>query len=359
MTENHVHFVLSKGPADDGGGDSRLADVIVKTMSRLTSTRCTHLTSKPMSPWDVEKPTLNLPAVFARSLKTRQSPLFSRFDISNLQVILEQSQSLRFWFDHSYLTSPLRKSPDVLARSIVNMNVLESEVLLASNALWKRCLASWTFRDELLAARRSHATVTYSDGDAKKLSQSGVSALALQMILPVKRIIRQPKPVALFIGDQRWEPNRQAVAEALALWRESMELRRHVRLLVVGHPPTRPYKRVPDGVTIKGYVASLLPVLEHASCLVAPVTVGGGVRVKLLESAAWGIPVVASEAAVGSISQYLPMEVVQMAQMPDHILAFALNPKQSLSQGSLLQDSLDRLWSEGFLESQLESILKS
>jgi glycosyltransferase involved in cell wall biosynthesis len=77
-------------------------------------------------------------------------------------------------------------------------------------------------------------------------------------------------------------------------------------LLVVGaagrrEPPP------PDGVEVTGFVDDLGTVWDSARLLIAPITIGGGVRVKLLEAASRGVPVVGTRAAVGSTSAYLPL----------------------------------------------------
>jgi glycosyltransferase involved in cell wall biosynthesis len=69
-----------------------------------------------------------------------------------------------------------------------------------------------------------------------------------------------------------------------------------LHLTIVGARPPRDIKnlarRNPLSVTVTGYVDDLKPYLEQAMVTVVPVRVGSGMRVRLLEAFARGIPVV-------------------------------------------------------------------
>ena len=51
-----------------------------------------------------------------------------------------------------------------------------------------------------------------------------------------------------------------------------------------------------EGVTFLGEVPDLAPLVREAAAVVAPLRVGGGTRIKVLESMAWGAPVVTTPA---------------------------------------------------------------
>ncbi|MHB9034854.1 MAG: glycosyltransferase, partial [Anaerolineae bacterium] len=48
------------------------------------------------------------------------------------------------------------------------------------------------------------------------------------------------------------------------------------------------------GVTVTGYVPEIQPYLAAADCYIAPLRVGGGTRLKLLEAMACGLPIVST-----------------------------------------------------------------
>lgn len=76
------------------------------------------------------------------------------------------------------------------------------------------------------------------------------------------------------------------------------------RFLIVG---SRPPKRITQlasrdsGIEITGYVADLGPILRQSGVLIVPVHVGSGMRVKILEAFARGIPVVSTSVGVEGI----------------------------------------------------------
>lgn len=115
------------------------------------------------------------------------------------------------------------------------------------------------------------------------------------------RRAERPRPVVLFVAnfavglnvdaarwlcDRVWPSVRHAVPEA-ELW-------------LVGHDPSVDLRARDgrDGVTIAGSVAEVKPYLAQAAVAVAPILVGGGTRLKILEAFAAGVPVVAT--AIGA-----------------------------------------------------------
>lgn len=76
------------------------------------------------------------------------------------------------------------------------------------------------------------------------------------------------------------------------------------RFLIVG---SRPPKRITQlasrdsGIEVTGYVADLGPILRQSGVLIVPVHVGSGMRVKILEAFARGIPVVSTSVGVEGI----------------------------------------------------------
>jgi len=110
---------------------------------------------------------------------------------------------------------------------------------------------------------------------------------------------RDPQPNMLFtIGTMFWPPNSEGV-----LWwlREGYEsLRKQCPGMtydVVGARPPQGLLTLAEqreGVHVHGYVADAAPFWTHAAALAVPLLSGGGVRVKILEAMAMGVPVVST-----------------------------------------------------------------
>jgi glycosyltransferase involved in cell wall biosynthesis len=76
---------------------------------------------------------------------------------------------------------------------------------------------------------------------------------------------------------------------------------------IVGSRPPARIQRLADeqpGIVVTGYVADLAPVLRESAVLVVPVHSGSGMRVKILEAFARGIPVVSTTLGVEGIAAH-------------------------------------------------------
>ena len=108
---------------------------------------------------------------------------------------------------------------------------------------------------------------------------------------------RPAEPSLLYIGGLHWPPNADAAAyfvdEIWPLVRRDIP---SATFTVVGRddaPIAARLKRVP-GVRLTGYVDDITPYCARARAVVVPLRSGGGMRVKILETFARGLPVVAT-----------------------------------------------------------------
>ena len=115
---------------------------------------------------------------------------------------------------------------------------------------------------------------------------------------------RRPGLSLLFVGNLTYAPNIEAVS---VLATEVVpELRRRLdtelRLTVVG-PHGASLEHLAGGqIELTGFVADLPSVYARADIVVAPLRVGGGTRIKLLEAFAFGVPVIASRVAASGLA---------------------------------------------------------
>lgn len=77
-------------------------------------------------------------------------------------------------------------------------------------------------------------------------------------------------------------------------------------LTIIGKNPPRDFLETAESssgyVKILGYVPDLVPHFEQSALMVVPVRAGGGMRVRILEAFAWGMPVVTTTVGVEGIS---------------------------------------------------------
>jgi glycosyltransferase involved in cell wall biosynthesis len=112
------------------------------------------------------------------------------------------------------------------------------------------------------------------------------------------------EPTAGIIGTAIWPPTANAMAHLLAeIWPQAQSLAPSARLLIAGRGTASLNYRLGEsaGVEILGEVPSASEFLRRLSVLVYPVTRGSGVKVKVLEAIASGLPVVTTPAGAEGI----------------------------------------------------------
>jgi glycosyltransferase involved in cell wall biosynthesis len=155
----------------------------------------------------------------------------------------------------------------------------------------------WAERRAMLLAKQ---TFVCSELDRKRATSIASSAnlvvvpnaVSIPATFPLPR-----EPTALYLGTYWYPPNVQA-AEFLirAVWPRVRASVPGAQLLIAGHPPDRipSFATAPAGVQFLGFVDDLPALYRKTRLVCCPVRVGGGTRIKILEAAAFGRPVVST-----------------------------------------------------------------
>jgi glycosyltransferase involved in cell wall biosynthesis len=112
---------------------------------------------------------------------------------------------------------------------------------------------------------------------------------------PVGPLPRDPE--LLFVGGLHWPPNADAVGYFVKeIWPLVLNDMPGARLTVVGRDdaPVAGLLRSTTGVHVTGHVDDVGPYFTQARAVVVPLRSGGGMRVKILEALARGLPVVST-----------------------------------------------------------------
>lgn len=155
------------------------------------------------------------------------------------------------------------------------------------------------------ACQRARVVLAVSEQDRDAL-RAIAGELAVIEVAPIAvdaarytplRMARRPQPDRLLtIGTMFSPPNSEGVAWWLREGYEHLRARRpHVTHDIVGPRPPASLRALAarhPGVHLHGYVADPAPFWTGASVLAVPLLSGGGVRVKMLEAMASGVPVV-------------------------------------------------------------------
>ena len=154
-------------------------------------------------------------------------------------------------------------------------------------------------REEERAWREFDLCLAVSEIDARAFREGGARRVELvpngadpvEQLPPPVRAAGEPLRV-LFVGAGHYQPYERGLAwfvtEVMPLLRERVD----AEFDVVGSPPQRRVEAA--GVTYRGRVPEVRPWYERAHAVVVPVFEGSGTRLKVVEAAAWGRPIVST-----------------------------------------------------------------
>jgi sugar transferase (PEP-CTERM/EpsH1 system associated) len=192
-------------------------------------------------------------------------------------------------------------------------------------ALYSAVQAAKLWRYEGAAVRRAAAVVAVSEPDLRSIRRAGsprVAAIAPNGVdtdaLPFREA-EPPGETLLFTGTMDFRPNVDAVRWfAARVWPRVRAERPCARFRIVGRAPTPAVRALAghEGIEVTGAVDDVAPHFRDAAVYVAPLRIGGGVRLKLLEAFAHGVPVVSTRLGAEGIDAEPDRHVV-LADEPD------------------------------------------
>ncbi len=137
-------------------------------------------------------------------------------------------------------------------------------------------------------------------------------------------------PYAVFLGSAGHQ-NRRACLRLAQTWTGA-----HARLLIIGKVGQWLRESVGDAelrarrIEITGFLPSLSDTLRGASAMVCPMTLGSGMKVKILDALAHGVPALVSEEASHGF---------EFAQATGHVRPCAIHDMETVAAG-LVRESL-------------------
>jgi glycosyltransferase involved in cell wall biosynthesis len=156
-------------------------------------------------------------------------------------------------------------------------------------------------REERYWLPRVDLNVAVSDDDARTLSAIAPRARVVSVPNGVDVEYFQPRPGrqegCVFVGGTTWYPNRDALTwfmtDILPILRSLGELS---PVTWVGRASERERQLYDgkDGACLTGYVDDIRPFVASGACFIAPLRVGGGTRLKILDAWSMGKAVVST-----------------------------------------------------------------
>jgi glycosyltransferase involved in cell wall biosynthesis len=198
-----------------------------------------------------------------------------------------------------------------------------------SSVQWRR-LRSY----EREVCRRSDLVIAVSADDARALRRlvPDLETLVIPNGIAVSEYaafsdsaeLRQP--AFIFTGTMDFRPNVDGVLWfADHVWPQVRAALPHAHFYIVGRRPHKRLERLSavPGIVVTGPVPDTRPYIRAATVYVVPLLVGGGTRLKLLESTAMGKPVVST--TLGAEGFILPGQAMLLADSPADFAQACIN----------------------------------
>jgi O-antigen biosynthesis protein len=153
----------------------------------------------------------------------------------------------------------------------------------------------------------------------------------------------------LFVGSFRHLPNQAALAWfARHVLPEVCARSPQARLVIAGSDPLPPHAFPSlDHIELLGFVEDIRDVLGRYAVFICPVLSGSGIRVKLLEAFASGIPVVSTRLGAEGLAS-CDGEICALADEPSafaaRILALFANPDAAAAMAARARTEVERNW---------------
>jgi hypothetical protein len=363
-------FIVSKhpfGPVEDG--ETRITRRLLDAAAASCRVRVVALTEPagvrggPVEVVEVPKPALRPARLALAGAARRRSLIHARFAPAALVRALSEEPARVLVARRVYMAQAAldagRGAP--ADRLVALVDVLESRVMTMRRSPLAPLLAleaRRTRRDERRCVQGASEVAFLSDTEARALE--GVAAgRRLDLALPpAPEPAALDEPLAVFVGDRRWVPNADALARLLGLWPRIARGASRARLLVVGHPARR--ERIPNDPSIEapGFVEDLDALWRSVAVLLAPVSIGGGVRVKVLDAARHGVPVVGSPDAIGATGDYLPIATrASDDEFVEDAVGLLADARRRRDEGHSLFEANRSLHERGFVEEQVARLL--
>jgi len=233
--------------------------------------------------------------------------------------------------------------------------------LLAEAAAWDRLA-----RD---ASGWADATLCVTEQDRRLLAAAGGQRL-ITVPLGVDLETASAERTAalrrvLFVGSFQHPPNRSAAALLCdRIWPQVFAELPGWELVLAGPGSDRflaERQPAPAGVTATGFVADLRGLLRQCRVLAAPLTEGGGIKIKILEAMACGLPVVTTAIGAEGITTRAD-ELVWWADDPAEfarqLLAAARDPATAAARADRARRHVERYFSWTTVVERLEAVYR-
>jgi hypothetical protein len=184
-----------------------------------------------------------------------------------------------------------------------------------------------TLVSDFRCINRFQTTLVCSQTDEQLLNRFALkrSVVSIPNVFAVKEVRRRSfQPVIGLIGTLKYEPNFEAarfIAKQIvpAMRREGFK----THTLIAGEVESTEREQLTDpDVTCLGYLDNAQTFWDAIGVFICPLFVGGGTRLKLIESAFQGVPIIASQIAAEGLGFIDQKHFLLAESVSDYVTAF-------------------------------------
>ncbi len=170
---------------------------------------------------------------------------------------------------------------------------------------------------EIKAAKIAAMTFVCSELDRRYLERLGMGSRvqAIPNALPIPEDVqgKQSDPTVLYLGNYEYPPNVLAAERLISnIWPKIARRKPEARLTIAGNRPDLipAFSRNVPNVEYTGIVDDLSLLYQSSRVICCPITIAGGTRVKLVEAAGYGKPMVSTAIGAEGLGMTDNMEIL-------------------------------------------------
>jgi glycosyltransferase involved in cell wall biosynthesis len=205
----------------------------------------------------------------------------------------------------------------------------------------------------LVAAAAGLSCVSRRDADALRALGTEVDPLVVPNGVDLSHYPLRREPAAeelvFFVGDLSWPPNADGVRWfARSVWPRVKQLRPAARAEILGRSAPPDLKRLASAdFALPGEGADTRPSWARAAVAIVPLLAGGGTRLKILEAAACGVPVVSTPVGAEGLDFTPETEILLRADAEGFAAAVAgllADPDAAVRQAAAARARVEALY---------------
>jgi len=157
---------------------------------------------------------------------------------------------------------------------------------------------------ELQSSDFMDITITLTERDKQNLAKFGADISKIKSIPPATKI-DEAKPFKLdcssknivHIGTAHWPPNVDGISWFIKdIFPKVISKIPEAKLQIIGKEPPKKIQSLHNGknIFVLGYVEDLREIYKHTGVFIVPIRIGSGIRIKIIETMSYGIPIVST-----------------------------------------------------------------